>query len=145
MNILKDTIKPNEQIHDINAISDVKIIGSTYDNSIIFKYTLNGELKYIIYQPTKRNMFFVFFEIINKSPLWKIEFNNIGTRYGVNIDFNISIADIQLIPDFINISLGLNFILMEQFSKLPSFITTIFQVKVIFHILKMLKLMIILN
>ena len=61
MNILKDTIKPNEQIHDINAISDVKIIGSTFDNSIIFKYTLNEELKYIIYQPTKRNMFFIFF------------------------------------------------------------------------------------
>jgi len=129
MNILKDTIKPNEQTHNIEAITDVKLIGSTYDNSIIFKYTLSGELKYIIYQPMKRNMFFIFFEIINKSPLWKIEFNNISTRYGVNIEFNISIADVELIPDFINISLGLNFILMEQFSKLPSFTTTDFSKK----------------
>ena len=30
MNILKDTIKPSEQVNVINAIIDVKIIGSTF-------------------------------------------------------------------------------------------------------------------
>ena len=121
MEIYSDCIKLNSydfNIEKINSFDDASIIGLTSEYNILFMYKINGSIYYSTYNPYKRYLNFIFFEIINKSPLWKLELkkiydNNFNTA---TLKFIIYLSDTKLVPDFINISLGLNTLIIEKFT-----------------------------
>jgi SNF2 family DNA or RNA helicase len=117
------------------VISDLEIVGLGMDGYITFKYKLNGNVLYYQYAPDKKIQTYLFFEIINNSPLWNFsyeigatavqyayQYNNFNSHF-TNIKFMIKIEP-ELINDYINTSLAFNFIISDIFSLAPKFTNT---------------------
>ena len=109
----------------------IQLIGFSTDNYVIFKYNNNNTIQYANHYPTK-NQSYLFFEIINNSPLWTINYQIIPYvgHYNTNafffdVKFIVNI-DESLINDYINTSLALNFIISEKFATTPRFTNTDF-------------------
>ena len=109
----------------------INLIGFNVDEYIIFKYNLNTKIQYVQYCPEKKVQHYLFFEIINKSNLWEINYNiSPYTSWNSNIfyfdiKFTINI-NINLINDYIYTSLALNYILYDLYSQYPIFSNTDF-------------------
>lgn len=105
--------------------TNVDIIGLSMDGNVIFKYKLDSIINYIHYAPDRRGQKYILFEVVNKSPLWNIAYNIspydgwVGSNY-YNISFVITIEQ-NLISEYINTSLGLNYMVMEMYGQSPDF------------------------
>lgn len=114
-------------------ISYFEILGISMENYVIFKYKINDITYHHQWSPDKKIQTYLFFEIVNNSPLWTISYN-IGNvmqyTYAYNnmshyIDINFIIkVETDLINDYINTSLAFNFIICDQFNMAPKFINT---------------------
>lgn len=125
MEISKGSIRVQTKIN--HPPTDVDVIGFSMDGNIIFKYKQNSVVNYIQYTPDRQGQKYILFEIINKSPLWNIAYNIgpegwVGASY-YNISFVITI-DPNLISAYTNSSLGLNYIVMDTYSRTPDFNTS---------------------
>lgn len=126
MEIIKGIIKiktNNIQFEPTN----VEIIGLNINNSVIIKYLSNNIPKYhqfILSSNDKYNSY-LFFEILNKSPLWKIEFIvNTSSIYSEHVITYIIYINNISIDQYINTSLALKFVIAYMYFKLPEFTNT---------------------
>ena len=108
--------------------TDIELIGMSMDNYIIFKYKLGDKIAYANSSPDRRMQSFLFFEIINNSPLWSISYTigNHSNYYELHYyEFHYSVKiDTGLVNDYINSSLALNYIISEQYTNAPKFVNT---------------------
>lgn len=106
--------------------TNIEIIGINVNNLVIIKYSIHNIIKYHQFIPDKQINNYLFFELLNKSPLWKIEFVVNNTHLYTN-EFNIIyilyINNIN-INEYLNTSLALKFVISNLYSKLPEFINT---------------------
>ena len=72
MEIARDSIRVETKINI--PPSNVEIIGMGMDGYVTFKYNQNDKVNYSQYSPNRRMYNYLFFEIINKSALWHINF-----------------------------------------------------------------------
>ena len=115
------------------VISDLEILGISMENYVIFKYKINDSTYHYQWSPEKKIQTYLFFEIVNNSPLWTISYdigNVMQYAYAYNnmshyIDIKFIIkVETDLINDYINTSLAFNFIICDQFNIAPKFINT---------------------
>lgn len=113
--------------------SDVEIIGIDISGSLIYSVKINNKKTY--YQDSiDKKATFLFFEIINNSPLWSFSYNvvvssrwisNSSTYTPYDIKYTIKI-DTTLISDYIGTSLAFNYIMNSNYSSAPDFANTDF-------------------
>jgi SNF2 family DNA or RNA helicase len=114
--------------------TDISIIGMSMDNQVTFKFKLDGKTFYSQYLPDRRIQNYLFFEIVNNSPLWTINYNVVPyggwntSIYYFDIKFTIYI-DTNLIMDYINTSLALNYMISDTYNTSPNFTNTDFSNK----------------
>ena len=53
---------------------DIEIIGINVNNLVVIKYFIQETPKYYQFVPDRQINNYLFFELLNKSPLWGIEF-----------------------------------------------------------------------
>ncbi len=113
------------------APSDVEAIGLGIDGYVIFKYKLGNKVSYSQFSPDRRVQTYLFFELLNNSPLWSISYEvvpyngwNSSTFY-FDVKFSLKVEP-NLISEYINTSLALNFIIGEMYSTSPNFSDTDF-------------------
>lgn len=113
------------------APTDVEAIGLGMDGYVIFKYKLGNKINYAQYSPDRRIQTYLFFELLNNSPLWSMSYEvapyqgwNASTFY-FDIKFSLKIES-NLINDYINTSLALNFIIGDMYTTSPNFSDTDF-------------------
>lgn len=113
------------------APTDVEAIGLGMDGYVIFKYKLGNKVNYTQYSPDRRIQTYLFFELLNNSPLWSMTYEvapyqgwNASTFY-FDIKFSLKIEP-NLINDYINTSLALNFIIGDTYTTSPNFSDTDF-------------------
>ena len=95
---------------------------------LICKINVDGKNVYFQYY-TKTNMeYYIFFEIINGSPIWELNWECIKNNLSFTIKISINI-DKLLIGDYINNSIALNSLISDKFDKLPIFDKTDFSIK----------------
>jgi SNF2 family DNA or RNA helicase len=129
MEIARDSITIETKINILP--SDIEIIGMGIDGYVIFKYKQNDKINYSQYSPNRRMYTYLFFEIINKSALWNINFQ-VSSHTGWNsscfyfvIKYIINI-DPNLINEYLNSSLALNHLISEMYTQSPNFLNTDF-------------------
>jgi DNA repair protein RAD5 len=111
--------------------SNIKLIGFNIDGYIIFKYKINSKICYIQYCPEKKVQNYLFFEIINNSPLWAIKYEVnpymswSPNLYFFDVKFIINIESF-LINDYINMSVALNYIIYDLYLQYPIFLNNDF-------------------
>ena len=104
--------------------TDFQIVGMSINNLILIKYLIDGIIKYHQFMPDKQISHYLFFELINKLPLWNITFSIISTFTNeFNIVYIISINNI-IIDSYINTSLALKYFISNLYLKLPDFKNT---------------------
>ena len=108
---------------------DIEIVGINLDGNINIKYMIDNINYYKDYNPENNHKLQLFFEIINKSPLWEIEYkikshNSRNINYGIYEIIIIININNELISTYIDNSLGLNYIILEKFIQLPNFYKT---------------------
>jgi DNA repair protein RAD5 len=113
------------KITDINKIpTNIEIIG--INNLVIIKYLIDNTVKYHQFLPEKQIYHYLFFELLNKSPLWSIEFTNIYHLSFMNethLTYIIRINNIPIIS-YLNTSLALKFVISNIYSRLIEFTNT---------------------
>jgi len=110
--------------------TDIEIIGLSMDGYVIIKYRSGDKMSYTQYSPDRRMQTYLFFEVVNNSPLWSINFDatpyngwSSGNTFHWDIKFSIKIEP-NLINDYINTSLALNSIISESYNQSPTFNNT---------------------
>jgi len=121
MEIITCSFTINNHQFDDTQPTNIELISTSHDNKIIFKYNLNDNYYYVLHSPHKKNHFYIFFEILNKSLLWNIKYttSKINQLYFINYKIEINVA---LIDIYIQSSLGLNNLLIELYNKIPNVI-----------------------
>jgi DNA repair protein RAD5 len=106
--------------------TDIDVIGIGMNNNIIFKYKLGNDILYHEYN-VRNHQLYLFFEIINNSPLWAIEYKIVpynGNMMGYfTITFTINV-DPNMINDYVGTSMALNFIIADKYQQSPRFTDT---------------------
>jgi DNA repair protein RAD5 len=118
MEVSKGIIRIDDTIQNI-LLTNIEIIGLGMNGYIIFKYNFEDHMTYIQYYPSNRLQTYLFFEIVNKSPLWNITYNVLHN----NIHFSINIEP-TLIAEYMDKSIALSSIIMEYYYKIPAFSNT---------------------
>lgn len=114
--------------------TNIEIIGIDINNYVIVKYCLGSKMHYMLYSPERRNKTYLFFEILNKSPLWNFTYKvekalSFGpNNYNLDILYSIKL-DTLLMDEFINTSMGLNNYLSEIFLQTKALVNTDFSHK----------------
>lgn len=110
--------------------TDIEIIGLNTSGYVILKYKISNRIYYTRFSPDNKMQTYLFFEIVNKSPLWNIIYNvtsynnwNSLNIFYFNINFSIKIES-TLINDYINTSLALNSIIADEYNQTPIFSNT---------------------
>ena len=111
--------------------TDIEFIGLSTDGYLILKYKIENNMYYKQYSPKYKMLTYLFFEIVNKSPLWNIQFDvtpynnnwNFSNVCYFNINFSIMVEP-SLINDYIKSSLALNHYIIKSFSYKPDFTNT---------------------
>ena len=122
MEIIKGCIK----ITNINIKpKNIEVIGININNMVVIKYFIHENPKYHQFKPEREYINYLFFEFLNKSPLWKIEFfvNEPLNPREFMVTYIISINNI-VIDQYINNSLALKFVISNIYSRKPDFIIT---------------------
>ena len=132
MEVSKGLLRIETKSNNVN-ITDFEIICISIENYAIFKYKMNGTTQYFQWSPDKRVQTYLFFEIVNNSPMWTITYdigNVIQYAYAYNnmshyidVIFKVNV-DTGLINDYINSSLAFNFIINDMFNTSPKFTNT---------------------
>jgi SNF2 family DNA or RNA helicase len=113
------------------APTDIEAIGLGLDGYVIVKYKLANKIQYVQYAPDRKIQTYVFFELLNNSPLWSISYDivpHVGWNASIfyfDIKFILKVEP-TLINDYINTSLALNFIIIDLYSLAPNFSDTDF-------------------
>jgi SNF2 family DNA or RNA helicase len=109
--------------------TNIEIIGLNTTGYVILKYKIIDHIYYTRFSSDNKLQTYLFFEIINKSPLWTVTYSvtpynnwNLNTFY-FSINFSIKIES-TLINDYINISLALNSIIANIYNQIPIFSNT---------------------
>ena len=129
MDISKGTIRIENKQNILP--SDIKAIGLGLDGLVIIKYNIANKIHYIQYLPDRKLQTYVFFELLNNSPLWSISYDiipHVGWNASIfyfDIKFILKI-DTTLINNYIDTSLGLNYIISEMYFSAPNFTDTDF-------------------
>ena len=129
MDISKGTIRIENKENILP--SDIKAIGLGLDGLVIIKYNIANKIHYIQYLPDRKLQTYVFFELLNNSPLWSISYDiipHVGWNASIfyfDIKFILKI-DTTLINNYIDTSLGLNYIISEMYFSAPNFTDTDF-------------------
>ena len=55
--------------------TDIEIIGLGMDGYVILKYKIEDRMHYTQYYPDRRMQNYLFFEVVNNSPLWNITYD----------------------------------------------------------------------
>jgi SNF2 family DNA or RNA helicase len=108
--------------------TDIEIIGIDMNGYVILKYKIGDKMQYIQFYPERRMQHYLFFELVNNSPLWNITYavnpychwsatNNFSIHYSIKIEYN-------LINDFVNTSLALSLIISDYYNQAPTFNNT---------------------
>ena len=118
MEISKGNVKINN--HDIEP-TDINILGFNINGYIIIKYMTGEDINYTQYYPERRIQNYLFFEIVNKSPLWNITFNFNSSTLDINFIISIEPA---LINNYIKSSISLSSIITDHYNKIPTFSNT---------------------
>ena len=112
--------------------TDVEIIGLGMDGYVVIKFKVGNKINYTQWAPERKFQNYLFFEIINHSPLWSISYNITpytgwvsGATFYFDIKFTIKLEP-SLINDHINTSLALNNIISESYTLAPNFNNTDF-------------------
>jgi DNA repair protein RAD5 len=106
--------------------TDIEAIGLGLDGFVIFKYKVDDKIEYIQYSPEKKLQTYVFFELLNNSPLWSITYNvepyisSNRNNFCFDINFIIKV-NLTLINNYINTSLALTFIISDKYSNASTF------------------------
>lgn len=123
MEVIKGSVRIKTDNIDIKP-TNIEVIGINVNNLVILKYLINDITKYHQFVADKYINSYLFFEILNKSPLWKIQFLVNSTPYNeFIINYIIYINNIP-IDEYINTSLALKFVISNIYSKIPEFINT---------------------
>ena len=111
--------------------TDVEAIGLGMDGYVIFKYKIENKVNYTQYSPDRKIQTYLFFELLNNSPLWSMSYDVVPyqgwntTTFYYDIKFSLKIEP-NLINDYINTSLALNFIIGDSYNSSPNFSDTDF-------------------
>jgi DNA repair protein RAD5 len=111
--------------------TDIEAIGLGLDGFVIFKYKIVDKIHYIQYAPERKVQTYIFFELLNNSPLWTISYDiipHVGWNTSIfyfDIKFKLNVEQ-NLISEYINISLALSFIITDMYSIAPNFTDTNF-------------------
>ena len=111
---------------DIIDIDSIEIISVAIDGHVIFRYRLNDVICYYQYYATPKIQQYILLEILNKSQLYVI--NYVINPYRINfmaVNFTI-IINSELILDYVDISLSLNYIVKDVFAKSKKYSDTDF-------------------
>ena len=106
--------------------SDIEAIGLGMDGYVIFKYKLESKISYAQFSPERRIQTYLFFELLNNSPLWSLTYEVLPyngwntSSFFFDVKFSIKIEP-NLIGEYINTSLALNFIIGDAYSTSPNF------------------------
>ena len=109
--------------------SDIEVIGLDLNSYVIFKYKFENKLNYIQHPSDRKIQTYLFFELLNNSPLWTISYDVVkyngwnSAVFYFDIKFSLKI-DSNLINDYINTSLALNLIIADMYSAAPMFTDT---------------------
>jgi SNF2 family DNA or RNA helicase len=107
--------------------TNIEIIGINIDNLVVIKYFIQDTPKYHQFYIDKYNNNYLFFELLNKSPLWNIEFIvsalPLYCVYEFNITYIIRINNISIKP-YLNTSLALKYVISYKYSRIIDFINT---------------------
>jgi SNF2 family DNA or RNA helicase len=111
----------------------ISIKWNNHDKKMIFKVTQNDKLHYISYFARSNYELYLFLEIKNNSPIWKISYdfgqytvNNSKYRFPIYIKID---PDNNLIHEYLNTSITVNTFFSENYDKLPVFDQTDFSSK----------------
>lgn len=125
----------NIDLHENHPISDFEIISikSSDRKKIIYKVKQNKDLHYNYYIPRTNNELYLFLEIKNNSPIWKImyeikPFIIRGIIYSFPILIKIYLNN-EIINEYLNTSIAFNSFFSEIYDKLPNFNKTDFSLK----------------
>jgi len=108
---------------------NIEILGIDNDNILNIKYTVNEVIMYLEYTLNMKIYTQLFFEIIEKSPLWYYTIK-ILTHTGRHVNYaiheiNLSILiNEELIIPYLDQSLALNYIIIEKFIDDSLFVNT---------------------
>ncbi len=119
--------------------TDIEIIGLNIDSYVTLKYKINDVIHYTQFIPSKRYEQYIFFEYLNHSPLWSCNLSskkevpiNGGMGYGnsnnhiyFQIKYEINI-EADLINDYIQTSLALNYLVSDTYNTSRDFTNTDF-------------------
>jgi len=105
--------------------TNIEILCMNINNLVVIKYFLGDVITYHHFMPDRQINSYLFFELLNNSPLWEIEFIINNTYYAneYNITYIIKIKN-NLIEQHLNTSLALRLVISNLYSKLPEFINT---------------------
>ena len=129
MEITRDSIRIETKLNIVPT--NVEIIGMGMDGYVIFKYKQNDKISYSQYLPNKRMHNYIFFEIINKSSIWSINFQVVpyigwnSASFYFDMKYIINIEP-SLISEYMNSSLALNYLISEMYAQSPNFLNTDF-------------------
>lgn len=109
--------------------SNFEPIGVNLDGGVTMKYMMDNEQCYIVVNMYKKMHSYIFFELINGSPLWNFEIVKItaipaygSVRY-YDVQFKLSVVT-ELVGEYLSTSLSLNNTLLEQFNAAGQFVDT---------------------
>lgn len=106
--------------------TNIELVSININNFVVIKYLFGDIIKYHQFIPDRQINTYLFFELLNKSPLWSINFiinNPYISISEYNISYSIKINNI-LIDSYLNTSLALKFVISNLYTKLPEFIMT---------------------
>ena len=134
MSLFHETII-NIDLEENHPISDFEIISikSSDRKKIIYKVKQNEHLHYNYYIPRTNNELYLFLEIKNNSPIWKIMYEIKpciirGIIYSFPILIKIYLNS-EIINEYLNTSIAFNSFFSEIYDKLPNFNKTDFSLK----------------
>jgi len=115
--------------------TDIEIIGMNINNVVLIKYCINNIIKYHQFALNNKITNYLFFELLNKSPLWKITFTNNNPIVNYNTRNSTLISEyytihycIQInefsIEEHINTSLALRLVIIKIYTDLKDFTNT---------------------
>ena len=128
MEISKGTIRVDSGMNV--PPSDIEFVGMGMEGYLVVKYKVQDKMCYTQWAPDRKIQSYLFFEIVNGSPLWSISYDVIP--YTGWVSPNIFYFDIKfivkvepnLIGDYINTSLALSSLITETYGQSPLFNNT---------------------
>lgn len=128
-------INSGQTSNNTDPFSNFEIVSYKANKNMIFKIVQNDKIIYITHYPRSGLEQYIFMEILNGSPLWIMKWNASFGNYPYNVlNYQIIIkiqisCDEDLLDEYINNSIALNYLISENFDRLSVFDKTDFSSK----------------